>query len=195
MEVPVFTVEDDGTAPVDEYARYEFERDDDTPLSKGITLRHPSSHELEIVFGSARRPWFAVLLAAFGLPLTVVAYWMLTSFVLFGAFVVGLMAVLIDWIVLHALLHRSWVTVDQDNVCVRSSMFGEGTPTCIPCTALQKVEAKSSGPRLYSLVVHYRTEAGDDDTLQAASLLPDLVEAEWLASRIEQQAAENARYA
>ena len=231
LEIPVFPVVDDGSAPVEEYSRYVQQHTAASSLSPGVTVERPHRGRLEVAFGRARRPGIAVLFTVLGLGLTALTWMTLTSGGLFVSVLIGLMAAALVWGALHYWTYRSTIIVDGDAIRVRSGVIGRESEIVLPCAALEAATLETSGDA-YTLQLHcsevVNHEAGrshqaqealrsltgsqhpstgeswDDymarhgmsgDRVVAARMITHHQEAEWIASQIEEAAAECARYA
>ena len=145
LEIPVFPVVDNGSAPVEAYSRYVQQHTADTALSRGVTVERPHRGHLEVTFGRARRPWAAVLCTVLDLGLIALTWLLLTGGSLFVAGIVGMMAAALGWGALHFWTYRSTITLDGDVLRVRAGVIGGESETVIPCAALESVTLDASG--------------------------------------------------
>jgi membrane protein implicated in regulation of membrane protease activity len=231
LEIPVFPVVDDGSAPVAAYRRHVLQRTTDTPLSRGITVERPRHGRLDVTFGRARRPGVATFITILGGGVAALTAVALAAGALFWAMVLGLTGVLCVWGALHYWTYRSRITVDSDAIRVRSGIIGRASEIVIPCDALEAAPLSASGSDSYTLFLDCnRAVKGEaqrrtmmrklvrllsggrppgggswdaymqrygltDDRVTAATMITDHQEAEWIASQIEEAAAESARFA
>ncbi|PEN11438.1 hypothetical protein CRI94_15495 [Longibacter salinarum] len=156
VEIPVFPVVDDGTAPVEAYREYVQERTAQSSLSRGITLDRPHPGRLTVTFGRARRPWVALLMtvmALFFVPLTVLAA---LHGGIFVSILLGIFGCASIWGMLSYLTYRSLITVEDGSIRVRSGIIGRETETVIPCDALEAAHLVTSGGNAYRLFLDCR---------------------------------------
>lgn len=231
IEVPVFPVMDDGTAPVEEYRQYVQERTEGSSLSRGITVDRPHPGHIEVTFGRSRRPWvtvFMTIMALVFVPLTIVA---LLDGGLFVSILLGAFGVASVWGALSYGTHQSSIRVKDGTIRVRAGIIGRETETVIPCDALNAAKLVTDGGSAYYLFldcdravkgpedqrtwlrtlvrtvsggktptgeswdVYWKRYGMTDDRVVAAQMITDHSEGEWIATQIEEAAAESARFA
>lgn len=155
LDVPVFPVAPDDTAPVEAYTQYERHHDADTPTSRGIHMTRRPDGGLDVTFGRARRPWVALFFTVIAAPLTVLTIAVLPS--LFQASLLGLMAGLVGWGALYYWTYRSRVTVDASGVTVQAGTPLDATTTTIRCADVQNVAVVASASE-YVLHLHHAAD-------------------------------------
>lgn len=231
LEIPVFPVVDDDSAPVEAYRRHVLQHSAETPLSRGITVEQPRRGQLDVTFGRARRPGVASLVTGLGVGILALTWVAVAGGALFWAIVLGLAGVLFIWGALHYWTYQSSITVDGETIRVRSGVIGCASEIAIPCDALEAATLSASGSDSYTLYLDcnravksaaqrrtmmrklVRSLSGSqppgggswdaymkrygltDDRVTAATMITDHQAAEWIASQIEEAAAENARFA
>lgn len=200
LEIPVFPVEPDDSVIVGTYRKYEQEYGLDTPTSRGIKLRRPSRTHLEFDFGRARRPGVALLLTMLGLAITGGGGYLFIYGSLLGGGLLLLFGAIVDWGAYYYWTYHSRVVVRRDGITVQTGVLGSEQTTQFPCSALQEARLDIAGSNEYVLHLSY-ADAGEGASsprssgeVVAARMLTDHQEAEWIASQIEQAAAERARY-
>jgi hypothetical protein len=170
LEVPVFPVAPDDSAPVAAYALYERHHDADAGTRPGITVDRPAEDELVIAFGRARRPWTAVLFTALTLPLAALAWALLPNIV--QALLPGLMAGLLGWGAYYYWTYRSRIRVDPTGITVQAGTPGQVSTTRFPCEELQDVEVVAAGDA-YALHLHRSVRDGSPE---GASRIRDVLQ-------------------
>lgn len=215
MEVPVFPVEPDASAPADRYTRHEKElgsgrgtEASGLPISEGIDAERPASGTFEATVAAGRYPFqasFATLgalgLGAISVPLLAWGLIMIIFVVpTLLSLILPMVAVAVALFAYYIWTYSSHVQVDEQGVHVRSGMAGLKTTTHVPCAAVGDLwlEGRYYPPRdTYDLFLARSSDSGDDsdgkpqepDEIVVAQMLPNHREAEWIISQIEEAVA------